>query len=183
ARAPAATAACAPALTVTPPASPRPATVAPSAAQTPPGDSGFPVPDKTVTPGAVATTDLARLCPHVDPALEAARPSSSEKARVYATYGLDYPQPPGTVELDHLIPIELGGAPNDPANEWPELNDRPDPSAINRWGLSPPFVPNSKDSLEHALHQPVGAGKVPLGAAQRAMTAWPAAYAKYVGQP
>src|SRR5437588_12973817 len=28
---------------------------------------------------------------------------------VYAGYGLAYPQPPGTYELDHLIPLELGG--------------------------------------------------------------------------
>jgi len=157
--------------------------VAPSAAQTPSDAPRLPVPDKTVTPGTVATTDLARLCPHVDPALEAARPTGSEKARVYATYGLDYPQPPGTVELDHLIPIELGGAPDDPANEWPELNDRPDPAAIARWHLSPAFVHNSKDILEDALHQLVCAGRVPLGAAQEAMTDWPAAYAKYVGRP
>src|SRR5262249_16852744 len=162
--------------------------VAPSAAQTPSDAPRLPVPDKTVTPGTVATTDLARLCPHVDPALEAARPTGSEKARVYATYGLDYPHPPGTVALDHLIPLHLiptapGAAPAHPANEGPDLNDRPDPAAIKRWGLSPAFVHNSKDILEDALHQLVCAGQVPLGAAQDAMTDWPAAYAKYVEQP
>jgi hypothetical protein len=28
-------------------------------------------------------------------------------------------------ELDHLVPLELGGAPSDPRNLWPEAHARP----------------------------------------------------------
>src|SRR5436305_1355892 len=38
---------------------------------------------------------------------------------VYAAYGLPYPEPPGSYELDHLVPLELGGD-NSDRNLWPE---------------------------------------------------------------
>lgn len=144
--------------------------------------AGWVLPDHALTPGAIGTTDETRLCPHVDPALEAARPSSSDKAKVYQAYGLSYPQPHGRFELDHLVPIELGGAPNDPANEWPELNVPPDPATARKYGLSMGFLENPKDILEDVLHDDVCSGKVPLSVAQQAIAAnWIEAYVKYVG--
>jgi hypothetical protein len=159
-----------------------PSTTAPAASPSP-SPSPWPTPNNSLTPGAIATTTPDRICPHVDRKLEAARPTSADKARVYRAYGLDYPQPAGKFELDHLIPIELGGAPNDPANEWPEPNTPPDPAAIKRWGLSPAFVHNPKDLLEDVLHLQVCSGKIPLAEAQHAIaTDWPGAYAHYVDQ-
>jgi hypothetical protein len=73
-------------------------------------------------------------------------------------------------EYDHLISLELGGDPNDPANLWVEPND--DPRAIS--------TQNSKDLLEARLHQLVCSGRMTLAAAQRALaTNWTAAYQQY----
>ena len=57
-------------------------------------------------------------------------------------------------ELDHLVPLELGGS-NDATNLWPE---------------SPP-TPNPKDKVENALNAAVCDGRVSLAAAQRAIAA------------
>jgi len=55
-------------------------------------------------------------------------------------------------ELDHLVPLELGGA-NDAANLWPEAGP----------------VPNRKDAVEDALNRAVCDGQVNLARAQRAI--------------
>jgi len=57
-------------------------------------------------------------------------------------------------ELDHLVPLELGGS-NDATNLWPE---------------SPP-TPNPKDKVENALNAAVCDGRVKLAAAQAAIAA------------
>jgi hypothetical protein len=54
-------------------------------------------------------------------------------------------------EYDHLVPLELGGAPNDPRNLWPE----------------PGASPNPKDELEDRLREMVCSGELRLVAAQR----------------
>jgi hypothetical protein len=55
-------------------------------------------------------------------------------------------------ELDHLVPLELGGS-NDATNLWPEY----------------PPSPNPKDKVEDALNHAVCDGKVSLARAQAAM--------------
>lgn len=71
-------------------------------------------------------------------------------------------------EYDHLVPLEVGGAPNDPRNLWPE------PQA------GPP--PNIKDKLENRAKALVCRGQVPLDEAQRTIaTDWVSAYRRYVG--
>lgn len=57
-------------------------------------------------------------------------------------------------ELDHLVPLELGGS-NDITNLWPEAGS----------------VPNPKDKVENALNHAVCDGKVRLAAAQNAIAA------------
>jgi hypothetical protein len=57
-------------------------------------------------------------------------------------------------ELDHLVPLELGGA-NDATNLWPEVGP----------------LPNAKDSVERALNKAVCAGRTTLADAQRAIAA------------
>jgi hypothetical protein len=56
-----------------------------------------------------------------------------EKAASLAAYGDAGPL--HDYEYDHLVPLELGGADNDPRNLWPE----------------PGASPNPKDALEHEL--------------------------------
>lgn len=63
----------------------------------------------------------------------------------------------GAGELDHLIPLELGGAPADRANLW----------------FEPGQIPNPKDRVEDALHKAVCAGTTSLGKAQREIVDWP----------
>ncbi len=75
------------------------------------------LPDPTCTPGAVATTDLAVIC---GTSTRGRRDVSRELRRAaFAEYGLSPHQPPGSYEVDHLIPLELGGS-NDLGNLWPE---------------------------------------------------------------
>lgn len=69
-------------------------------------------------------------------------------------------------EVDHLIPLELGGS-NRISNLWPERLD-------GEWNA------HEKDELEGRLHRLVCAGKVDLETAQRAIaTDWIAAYKEY----
>ena len=67
----------------------------------------------------------------------------------YPAYGTPRSEP---TELDHLVPLELGGS-NDATNLWPEY----------------PPVPNPKDKVENALNAAVCAGRVSLVAAQNAI--------------
>jgi len=76
--------------------------------------------------------------------------------------------PPEDYEYDHLIPLELGGAANDPRNLWPE----------------PGASPNPKDLLENRLHALVCAGALGLRAAQREIaTNWIAALVAWRDSP
>jgi hypothetical protein len=72
-------------------------------------------------------------------------------------------------ELDHLIPLALGGAPDDPANLWPQPR-------TGRW------TAELKDDLERTLNRRTCEGRVSLAQAQKAIrTDWTAAYEKYEG--
>lgn len=53
-------------------------------------------------------------------------------------------------EEDHLISLELGGAPSDPKNLWPE----------------PGRSPNPKDKIENLCHEKVCSGQLSLSDAQ-----------------
>jgi hypothetical protein len=68
-------------------------------------------------------------------------------------------------EYDHLVPLELGGAPNDPRNLWPE----------------PGGSPNRKDELENRLREMVCDGETPLATAQREIAGdWVAVYRRLI---
>jgi hypothetical protein len=111
-----------------------------------------------VTAGQVCTTGWASAHRHV---------TAVQYHEVYAAYGIRYPEPTGTYELDHLIPLEIGGN-NANANLWPEP-------------ASPTPGYHQKDELENALHRLVCAGQLALGAAQHSIAVnWYAAYRKYV---
>lgn len=63
---------------------------------------------------------------------------------------------PRDYEEDHLIPLELGGNPQDPKNLWPEPYDTSIPDGGAR----------SKDRVESFLHREVCAGRISLREAQ-----------------
>jgi hypothetical protein len=113
-------------------------------------------PDPACTPGALnpavtqATIDRT-IC--VEGWTATVRPPESiteqEKAASMAAYGDTGSL--GDYEYDHFVPLELGGATNDPRNLWPE----------------PGASPNSKDAVESDLRQEVCDGQVTLAQAQR----------------
>jgi hypothetical protein len=108
------------------------------------------LPDPACTPGAVATTSLAIIC---GSSTSGRRHVSRELRRaVFVEYGLPRRELPGAFEVDHLIPLELGGS-NDLPNLWPQA--------------APGF--HSKDRIEDALHERVCKGAMRLDAAQRAI--------------
>jgi hypothetical protein len=73
-------------------------------------------------------------------------------------------------EEDHLIPLELGGAPSGADNLWPEPRHPPD-----GWSS------DKKDDLEGVLNRLVCSGRLPLAAAQQAVAHdWTAAYRQFV---
>jgi hypothetical protein len=73
-------------------------------------------------------------------------------------------------EYDHLVSLELGGAPNDARNLWPERD------YATRRG----FYLNPKDRLEGKLNRLVCSGRMTLARAQRLIAGnWVAAAARY----
>lgn len=71
-------------------------------------------------------------------------------------------------EEDHLIPLSIGGAPQDANNLWPEP-----------W--KGPWNAHTKDRLELKLHTMVCKGQISLVAAQQAVASnWITAYQQYV---
>ena len=83
---------------------------------------------------------------------------------------------PSHYQEDHLVPLELGGAPRDKRNLWPEPNVAvlPDGTAVGS---------AQKDALEDALHAQVCDGGLALGDAQRMIAVdWVAAW-EAAGRP
>jgi hypothetical protein len=137
--------------------------------QPPPGtchwrtaDSGETLPDPNCTPGATnpkVTPDTLADTVCKTGYTKSIRPPAdivkAEKIANAASYG--YTGDFSDIEYDHLVPLSLGGDPNDARNLW----------------VQPGESPNRKDGIESKLHQRVCAGKVPLAAAQQAIaTDW-----------
>ena len=124
--------------------------------------TGETLPDPNCTPGAtnpkVTDATLAATICKSGYTKSIRPPASITKAEKYAnaaSYG--YTGSLSDVEYDHLVPLELGGDPNDARNLWVE----------------PGESPNRKDGIEHKLHQRVCDGVLPLPAAQEAIaTDW-----------
>ena len=91
--------------------------------------------------------------------------SHARRDEILTRYGL----PPGEhpdYEIDHLIPLCLGGS-DDPSNLWPEPRRTIEP----RWNAE------AKDRLERRLCDLACTGKLEIGAAQEAIAKdWIAAY-------
>jgi hypothetical protein len=115
-------------------------------------------PDPQCTPGALnpAVTEATvqqTIC--VTGWTSPVRPPESvtepEKRASMAAYGDTGPL--SEYEYDHFVPLQLGGAVNDPRNLWPE----------------PGASPNPKDSVESDLRSEVCAGRMTLADAQHAI--------------
>ena len=74
------------------------------------------VPDPTLTPGAVRTTDAGEICSAGNRQLR--HWDRDRDDRIMAEYGLPGGPHPDW-EIDHLIPLGIGGADAE-ANLWPE---------------------------------------------------------------
>lgn len=128
-----------------------------------------PYPDHACTPGAVfASATLAQIC--TPGYSEGARNVSTKlKQQIYSAYGISYPQKTGTYELDHLVPLELGGS-NAPANLFPEVEPADggaaDPATASGGAPQNAVGFKEKDVVEDYLHEEVCAGALNLEAAQ-----------------
>lgn len=134
------------------------------------------LPDPQITPGAInpaVTQDNIHSTICMSGWTKTIRPPASFtnklKAQQMAAAGLT-----GNLsdfEEDHLISLELGGAPRDPQNLWPELWN-------GDWGA------RRKDVIETRLKRMVCDGAITLSVAQHDIaTDWIAAYRQYVGEP
>jgi len=109
------------------------------------------LPDPICTPGTTRPAPLSEICPIAK--TKAVRPPASYtgalKRQQMVAYG--FSDSPSAHEEDHLVPLELLGAPSDPKNLWPQPQDR---------------QPNDKDGLENYLHAQVCASRLSLAEAQ-----------------
>jgi hypothetical protein len=133
----------------------------------------YSLPDPRCTPGALNPKVTQRsigatICR--SGYSESVRPTESiteaEKRGSLRAYGDT--RPLHDYEYDHLVPLEIGGAPNAPRNLWPE----------------PGASPNPKDRLENRLHALVCERRMSLAAAQLALARnWVAAYRRDLPTP
>ncbi len=117
-------------------------------------------PDPQCTPGAldpqVTQATIGRtICERgwtstVRPPEAITEPEKRESMAAYSDRG-----PLSDYEYDHFVPLELGGATNDPRNLWPE----------------PGASPNPKDAVEKELNRKVCDRQMALAQAQRAIVA------------
>jgi hypothetical protein len=120
------------------------------------------LPDSACTPGAVFTNATQQKICTYGYASSVRNVPLSEKDQVYAEYSI-FHHSSGQYEVDHLIPLELGGS-NDIANLWPE-------AAYPKPGF------HEKDNVENYLHDQVCSGAMSLKDAQTQIaTNWIAVY-------
>jgi hypothetical protein len=154
-------------------------TAPPAAATSPPGltvaisprrrASGCrrgPLPDRRCSPGAYYSR-LTRtvICSPSFRTSTIRDVPQSEKFQVESEYGIATSYYGRSIEIDHIIPLELGGS-NQIANLFPEPG-------------SGPANYHQKDRLENQLHDLVCAGQLTLTAARRQIaTNWETLYRK-----
>ena len=104
------------------------------------------VPDPTLTPGAVRTTDAAAICSTGTRQLR--HWDRRRDDRIMAEYGLPAGPHPD-FEIDHLVPLGIGGA-DAVRNLWPEP----------RRSIEPQWNAEVKDRLEWRLRDLICAGQL-----------------------
>ena len=116
---------------------------------------GF-LPDPNCTPGAIdpsvtqeninSTICVVGYTKTVRPPISVTEPKKLESMKQYGLV-----DSPSNYEFDHLIPLELGGAPDDMKNLWPESQS----------------YSFDKDKFENYLHKQVCSGNMKLEIAQK----------------
>lgn len=127
--------------------------------------NGYPVPDPQCTPGGInptVTLGVMREPAWRTRCIRDCEESQAKKHAAYRWYQIPSPQHNSgskqVCELDHLVPLELGGA-DGMGNIWPECG--PDGAALAGRDFK------IKDRVENYLTDKVKAGRMPLDAAQR----------------
>lgn len=114
-----------------------------------PSPSEEAVPDYLLNPAVTQNTIGTTIC--VAGWTSTIRPSSSYTTNLKKQQLIGQTnQNPADYEEDHWIPLELGGAPKEPRNLWPEL-----------WAHA-----HRKDEQENSNHKAVCAGTMPLAIAR-----------------
>jgi hypothetical protein len=122
------------------------------------------LPDPKLTPGDTSDVTAQGICVPGYAKKVRAVPAWL-KRQAYAEYGITEHKP-GDYEVDHMIPLSLGGS-NSIRNLWPQS------TRTSPWNS---FV---KDALERKLHNLVCAGQLDLKTAQREIASnWIDAYRK-----
>src|SRR5580704_13342892 len=124
------------------------------------------LPDPDLTPGNTFDVTTQDLCV-IGYSRKVRNVPAEMKREVYQEYGITS-HGPGDYEVDHLIPLELGGS-NSIKNLWPESH------------RTAPWNAQVKDGLEAKLHELVCSGQLDLKTAQQAIASnWIEAYKTYV---
>ena len=127
--------------------------------------NGYPVPDPQCTPGGINST--VTLSVMRDPGwrtrcIRDCEVSQAKKHVAYRWYQIPNPQHNSgsnqVCELDHLVPLELGGA-DGMGNIWPQCG--PDDTDLRNRNFK------MKDRVENYLADEVKSGRMPLDEAQR----------------
>jgi hypothetical protein len=155
----------------------------PGAASTPsPSPSIVGLPRHDLTPGAInpaATQDNLATTVCKSGWATSVRPPSAYTSALKLVQIIEYDytdKSPSHYQEDHLVPLELGGAPRDRRNLWPEPNTitLADGTSIGS---------KEKDDLEDYLHDQVCGGSMSLQQAQLAIARdWVAAW-QAAGRP
>ena len=129
-------------------------------------------PDRRCSPGAYySKLTKAVICSSSFRTSTIRNVPDSEKHQVEVDYGLVAKSYGSTLEIDHIVSLELGGS-NDIANLYPEKATLP--------GSAPGF--HVKDKLENKLHDLVCDGSMSLRSVQRSIAAnWQALYKTVFG--
>jgi hypothetical protein len=129
------------------------------------------LPDRRCSPGAYYSgLSSSTLCSVSFSTSSIRNVSEGERHAVEAEYGLAARSYGRALEVDHIVPLELGGS-NDAANLFPEQAKPADGAGYHL-----------KDKLENAVHRLVCQGTLPLRRAQREMAGnWEQLYKKVFG--
>jgi hypothetical protein len=127
--------------------------------------NGYPVPDAKCTPGGVnpsVTIDVLHNPAWRTKTVRNCESSEAQKHVAYQWYEIEKPRVNSNenqvCELDHLVPLELGGS-DGLGNIWPQCG--PDAVTLNQRYFK------QKDHVENYLTEEVKAGRMPLGEAQK----------------
>lgn len=128
------------------------------------------LPDPQLTPGVIRTSNGSEVCAASFRTKPFRHTTQAMKKQVCAAYHIAKCPAKNTLEIDHLIPLELGGL-DDVRNLWPQLAKYPN---------GPGF--HVKDKLENELHRRVCQGNMSLPEAQACIRSnWIECYQKLFG--